>query len=1736
MALLPANPGQALWIGSVAGKNHANIGIGQGTSNGAGDHIDYSQSSIEDGSSPPIDANKFFLNSDGNVVFRINASAGTTSSGTKHPRTEDRETTASGGNAAWDGRSGDHYLRARCRITTVTSNRPWVCFGQIHGSSTSPNTSDAIRLQTEGTNGTSTNLSLIARRTPPPNGSEIRTVLRTGYNIGTWFDYEIRQTSGTITVKLDGVTVLTATGMGQIDQYFKYGCYLQDSLGEGASSSDWGAVEFERGSVQVWHTGYPAPTTPVFTGGTDPGGGAGGGAGNDVQAPTVPQNLAAVRGDTQAALSWSASTDNVGVDHYNVYRFSTTGTGGGTGGGSSATVGSTDNGDGATTSSADKIIASRATSTAAGTLAEGHARAWLDASGSTTSRMLVYADSGGAPGAKLATSDQITISTTTADTIQNYVFSGAAQIDLAAATDYWIALAWADPGTPNLTYSRGSVSSGRVERSDITYGTFPDPWGTSTGTFAGPIDAWVTTVSGGATGSGGGSLTSLGKTSDGASSSASSADKTAVSSVTAAASGTLTAGHARAWLSATGSAVTKCVVYADSSGAPGARLASSNPVTITQTAEAVVDYTFSGADAITLTSGTVYWVGLAWQDPGTPSLNISRDATASGRQEVAAYAPTPFGTPSALTGPIDVYVETSSGGGAVGGGFVLLTTTAGTSFTNTSLINGQEYTYAVSAVDAAGNESAMSTPVTVIPGTPDHTPPTVPQNLTAVAGDGQVTLSWSASTDPDTTTTTPPTSLPGPPVGTATTFTEKFDAGTSTPFGQWNSVQNHAYDGSASSYNTSTGYYQTIVADGSAHPNCLRTEVRDGDTAVGTHERAELSSFGKSWNDQQNDERWYEFDFKLGTAPTVGSSDWMIVYQWHHVGTSDDAPPLALSLHSTGAIGFEREANDVIQTFLPVWTPTVGTWYHVIIHVKWSPSSSIGFVHAYVDGVETVPKTFCATQHADDTSNYYVKIGTYRRSTVSGTSVVYHDNLRISGPPATTSTDTGGGGTTTTETASGVLRYNIYRDGVLYATVSANSSTATALVDQNVTNGATYSYTVSAVDGSLNESSQSSSVNATPGGSGGVAIGGAALLPGRLTGGKIEVSIAWSADLTVSENAWAWTDVTGDVRYAPGISTSLGRNDESSTSNPADLTLVLDNSSGDYSSVRRNTPVRVRIDPGDGGGGRVVLQAFSNGFTPGWDSLKGSLPVVTLSASGTLRRLAQGNAPLQSVYRRVMTASPRVRAYWPFEEGESSTFAYPVRGGTPMVLSVDSATPTATPGRPDWRADSSFDCSGPLPRLGRAYFQGDVTAYPNTGTSQVRFLLSIPDSGLTDGTVLMHISMTGTIHRWDITYGITNGVESLGLYRYNASDGSFHSSDFIGFKVNGIPGRLSLDWTQSGSDIIWTMAYTPAVVGVVATFLRRTLTGRTAGIVSHFEVNPHNADIGATIGHLTVEDAITPRSADLDVLTAYVGETNTSSDGRLARLCAENGVPLRRYIGTPADVVAVDEMGPQLVAPLLDLLHECELSGQGQLWDGRSAGLSYTTRLRRQLGTVKLTVDASAKQLAGDFSPVDDDQRDRNKVTVTRLHGVSYTYEDTTGPLGTGPTGIGIYDDAVTVNCMADDSTVDFAKWFVRLGTVPGYRYPSVTVDLAASPTLAAAVLDIVPGERIQVTHLDTTLAQFPTATVSLLVEGIAHEITTRTWRVTFRCSPYGPWATGILGVGTTALIDSGLLDTSTLG
>lgn len=179
-------------------------------------------------------------------------------------------------------------------------------------------------------------------------------------------------------------------------------------------------------------------------------------------------------------------------------------------------------------------------------------------------------------------------------------------------------------------------------------------------------------------------MTVLGKNTAGSTTTSSSGNKAVVSPVTASVTGkVLSGGFKVAVDTGTGSAVV--CVYADSSGAPGALLAISNTITITNTTSAFLTTTFTGTNQIILTSGTSYWVGATWPDPGTNNIIYDRDATANQRDEQSTNQPNPFGTPTLVsTGPIAAYVDLFPVAGAAAvavGAFnaTVTTSTGGTS-------------------------------------------------------------------------------------------------------------------------------------------------------------------------------------------------------------------------------------------------------------------------------------------------------------------------------------------------------------------------------------------------------------------------------------------------------------------------------------------------------------------------------------------------------------------------------------------------------------------------------------------------------------------------------------------------------------------------------------------------------------------------------------------------------------------------------------------------------------------------------------------------------------------------------------------------------------------------------------------------------------------------------------------------------------------------------------------------
>jgi hypothetical protein len=641
---------------------------------------------------------------------------------------------------------------------------------------------------------------------------------------------------------------------------------------------------------------------------------------------------------------------------------------------------------------------------------------------------------------------------------------------------------------------------------------------------------------------------------------------------------------------------------------------------------------------------------------------------------------------------------------------------------------------------------------------------------------------------------------------------------------------------------------------------------------------------------------------------------------------------------------------------------------------------------------------------------------------------------------------------------------------------------------------------------------------------------------------KLGVSIAFAGDLTDPDgSSWAFTEVTEDVRIKNGVHLKHGRADEASISQPATCGFTLNNRHGKYSlgggspywpNVRQGTPIKIEVDLGDGF--ITLFVGYADGFTPEYSinplntaTSRGDA-TVSVSASGVLRRLAQGKPPAVSPIRRGLTNSSAVRGYWPCEDEKNSQFiASAFAGHDPMTYYGrlhGGSNPDMPAALPNLASNTDFDCSAPLPQIADSEWYGNVTKYTSSGTIQLRCLISVPDSGSNDQSVILGMITDGDPGFWELRY-MVDGCINVRAWRNFQSlvvespsillvPGPYGvAGGFVG--INGKPGQLGLTLTKVGGNIHWVTDY--IVQGATTGYVYSgDVAGASVGKPQRIQTATDGGHVNVALGHIVVRSDARDTAEHIRHLNAWSGEIVGE---RLLRLATENLLSYTQPDGDVHVVTVTDRMGPQQRATVLELFRDCETCDQGILWDGLSPGLTYTTKRYRESRSAAMVLEATAGEVGFPFAPVHDDANRRNRVTATRTGGSTAVQEDVTGNLGSNI--IGRYDDTIEVNVDKDTSAQYYAGWRVHTGTVEGYRWPRLALNLAAIPHLIADWLTIKLGDRVDVINLHDVNAAAPREPISLAVEGYEQTITDSGWDVTINTSPFQAWAVAI-ACGTT--------------
>ncbi|HEY2057488.1 MAG TPA: hypothetical protein VGH57_03850, partial [Amycolatopsis sp.] len=550
-----------------------------------------------------------------------------------------------------------------------------------------------------------------------------------------------------------------------------------------------------------------------------------------------------------------------------------------------------------------------------------------------------------------------------------------------------------------------------------------------------------------------------------------------------------------------------------------------------------------------------------------------------------------------------------------------------------------------------------------------------------------------------------------------------------------------------------------------------------------------------------------------------------------------------------------------------------------------------------------------------------------------------------------------------------------------------------------------------------------------------------------------------------------WTDVTAFVRTRDPVSISpFGRTNETSSMQPAQLALTLDNRTGRftpgnslgayYPYVQLNTRIRVSVNDTSVTGAGYSGYRFwgeASSWPATWDE-SGRDVYAQVTAYGIWRRLSQSTKTLGSPYTRYNNINVRgawtLASYWPMEDGQNSkTLANLVAGQAAMTV--------VTTQQPNLASCTAFPGSDAIPVLNASELSGTISTTANPTNVLWRFTLFVPsggDTGVAAGTVArMHTS--GTVASVDVKLGPAGGGPITITGANSGGTTLFTGSSSL--TTFGTTLEVQVGLAQSGGNVVWSLrTMLPGGTGA-----NSTVTGSVAGTVDDSTsviFSPGATWKGTAVGQSVV---IYGNPNVVDSAQALAGWSGEYAGARFLRVCAEQGIAAT----LAGSATSGTTMGPQADDTLANVLGMIEATDGGQLFETRSQfGLGYRTKASMTDQSPALTLNHAARQLFTSLTPVNDDTLTHNDIVLTNYDGYAVRVYLAAGARSVQdpPNGAGSGYEYTRQVSAATHAQVDaLGEQLLGLGTVTDNRYPTVTVNLAAPGT--APVFSAVPAAGI---------------------------------------------------------------------
>jgi fibronectin type 3 domain-containing protein len=422
--------------------------------------------------------------------------------------------------------------------------------------------------------------------------------------------------------------------------------------------------------------------------------------------------------------------------------------------------------------------------------------------------------------------------------------------------------------------------------------------------------------------------------------------------------------------------------------------------------------------------------------------------------------------------------------------------------TDYNLKPSTNYTYKLTTVDFAGNESAGVTQ-TFRTLDPDITPPAIPTGLTGTAGNAAITLNWAANTEPDIqgyNVYQGSTKVNGSPI---TTTNYIFSAINGTPYTlRITAVDKKGNESAQSAPITLTPINTTPPAA----PLNVGASSRDSRVIL-------------SWNPNKEPDiqgyNVYQGSTKVNGSPIAGT--------YYEVAAGlTNGTSYSFSVTAVNTSGYESlksaPISETPRNLTPPATPAgfTGTAGINQANLKWAanPEIDINGYNLYNGGtkvntspIKALSYTVTGLNNAQKYTFTLIAVNTSGIGSAAGATAEVTPLNSI--PPAIPTGLTATAGSTkvmlnwTANGESDLQGYNIY-----YNTTKLNTSpiTGTKQTITGLNNGQTYTFTITAVNNSFYESNKSAAVSAMP-------IPPPAIPEGlKAIAGDSKVSLSWTAN------------------------------------------------------------------------------------------------------------------------------------------------------------------------------------------------------------------------------------------------------------------------------------------------------------------------------------------------------------------------------------------------------------------------------------------------------------------------------------------------------------------------------------------------------------------------------------------------------------------------------------------------